>query len=338
MPKTRVAKYDNVKFLLIFLVVLGHFVERSDASAAKSAFLFIYTFHMPAFIFISGLFSKSTVNAPKLNWSKIIPYFYLFFILNFLRKAVEAPFKEKFTFSVFKVGNISWFLLAIFAFYIITFLIKNIDPKLALIMAVLMGCIIGYTDTKDILSVSRILAYYPFFLLGYYLPVEKVTEFTQRKWVKVISVAVLAALAAVCLFCLKDVYFIRPLLTGKNSYFKMEKFALWGGLIRLVYYFVCSAVICAVISVVPKRRLGFISTFGERTLGVYFWHLLIISVLFDLGVFENLALLPTAAQMGIVFACAVALTLILSLKVFSIPLNFILKPKPRNIEKQDIGT
>lgn len=40
----RVAKWDNAKFLLILLVVIGHFVDlyTKNSASAKSLFLFIY--------------------------------------------------------------------------------------------------------------------------------------------------------------------------------------------------------------------------------------------------------------------------------------------------------
>ena len=55
----RNSNIDKTKGLLIFLVVFGHFVERymgwhGDLSGALLRF--IYAVHMPAFIFISGMF------------------------------------------------------------------------------------------------------------------------------------------------------------------------------------------------------------------------------------------------------------------------------------------
>ena len=64
MEKTtekRIFLFDNVKFLLIVLVVTGHFLLRyvDNYCHYRSLFLFIYSFHMPLFIFISGLFHKN---------------------------------------------------------------------------------------------------------------------------------------------------------------------------------------------------------------------------------------------------------------------------------------
>ena len=47
---------DNVKFIMIFFVVLGHLIEPllSHNSTLSILFKIIYSFHMPVFIIISG--------------------------------------------------------------------------------------------------------------------------------------------------------------------------------------------------------------------------------------------------------------------------------------------
>ncbi len=54
----RLSYYDNLRFALIMLVVLGHaFINYvSSSSYIPSLLVFIYTFHMPLFLFVSGLF------------------------------------------------------------------------------------------------------------------------------------------------------------------------------------------------------------------------------------------------------------------------------------------
>ena len=48
---------DKAKGILIILVVIGHIWQSGPV------FNIIYAFHMPAFFFISGLFSKKTVSS-----------------------------------------------------------------------------------------------------------------------------------------------------------------------------------------------------------------------------------------------------------------------------------
>ena len=67
MDRKRIYKYDNVKALLIFLVVIGHMTTDyvSDSHMVRWITLWIYTFHMPAFIFISGLVHKHYITEEK---------------------------------------------------------------------------------------------------------------------------------------------------------------------------------------------------------------------------------------------------------------------------------
>ncbi len=53
--------FDNAKYLAIVLVAMGHEWEplHDDSRAAAALYVAMYTFHMPAFIVISGYFSKS---------------------------------------------------------------------------------------------------------------------------------------------------------------------------------------------------------------------------------------------------------------------------------------
>ncbi len=60
-----------MKFVLIFLVVLGHFVGKEysfESGAAKATFFGIYVFHMPAFIFLSGLMHRVD---KAINWQRV---------------------------------------------------------------------------------------------------------------------------------------------------------------------------------------------------------------------------------------------------------------------------
>src|SRR5699024_11474008 len=58
-------RMSNLKGILIFLVVFGHFIEIYKKEYYE-LFVFIYAFHMPVFIFLSGYFAK------RMRISKII--------------------------------------------------------------------------------------------------------------------------------------------------------------------------------------------------------------------------------------------------------------------------
>lgn len=60
----RIALFDNIKGLLIILVVVGHVAHpvHNDNPTISCLFDVIYLFHMPLFVFVSGLFAKCAKN------------------------------------------------------------------------------------------------------------------------------------------------------------------------------------------------------------------------------------------------------------------------------------
>ena len=66
----RDAYFDNAKLFLMILVVFGHFLQPfvNDHPLYDDLYYFIFTFHMPAFILISGYFAKS---GPKVGVRKV---------------------------------------------------------------------------------------------------------------------------------------------------------------------------------------------------------------------------------------------------------------------------
>jgi len=59
-PQGRTPYWDNIKGILILLVVFAHFLFGLQSSPVIDWLVdAIYFFHMPAFVFVSGYFSKS---------------------------------------------------------------------------------------------------------------------------------------------------------------------------------------------------------------------------------------------------------------------------------------
>ena len=57
----RTAYFDNAKFLLMILVVFSHLLQPfiGDHKFYHDLYYFIFTFHMPAFVFFSRLFCQT---------------------------------------------------------------------------------------------------------------------------------------------------------------------------------------------------------------------------------------------------------------------------------------
>ena len=331
-PAHRISTWDNAKAILMLLVVFGHFAEPFTAAGYplifRSIFLVLYTFHMPAFIFISGMFSKSTLQKESFAFAKLFPFVLLSFLLKagYMLKDYFVSHKLS-VFSISKFSNIVWFLLALFFFYGAMYLLKNVNPKAVLLGAVLLACLAGYDKRiNDTFALSRVIVYFPFFALGYYTKEERLRRLLAPGRVKVIAALVLAGFCAACFFFVEPLYAFRPLITGRNPFYTLGDYHYFGGLLRLAFYGVCTAVMLAFFALVPSAPSKALSFVGKNTLSVYFWHLPLIELLFWSG-------LPYTVQaharsflfIPLLLVAAAALCALLSLPVFGLPLKAVKK-------------
>lgn len=97
MGKTRIEWLDGARGIAIFLVVLGHVLrglpENADGPREWAAFLdsWIYTFHMPVFFFISGLFIESSAKRPLNSFivSKLRTIAYPYFVWSIFQELLR---------------------------------------------------------------------------------------------------------------------------------------------------------------------------------------------------------------------------------------------------------
>lgn len=170
--------FDNYKVLLILLVVIGHFIEPSND---QNPFLYelkwgIVAFHMPAFIFISGYFSKRIPSLKKMLCGLVIPYF-VYEILYYLLYTFILDKETGFYFTRPKFSL--WYLMALFAWRLLSPLIEKIPG--CMVLSVIAGILIGFTDFGNFLSIPRILFFFPFFLAGKKFDSSSLARFRNRK-------------------------------------------------------------------------------------------------------------------------------------------------------------
>ncbi len=326
MSKERICLFDNIKFFLIATVVVGHIIDfaTAESDAYKSIFLFIYSFHMPLFIFLSGLFNKNR-NTKK----KVISFVFLGFAIKMLLSLAQLLINGKVSFRLLADGGLPWFMFVMGAYYLISYILRGTDKRLVLVMAVLLACFVGYDSSiGDYLYISRTIVFYPFFVLGEMMSSQKITEMNSKKILKVVSAVVLIMWGAVCLFRLEDVYLLRALFSGRNSFAVNIAFEKWGMLYRLGSYVITAVVSFCVICLMPSRKLPLISNFGARTIQVYFWHWPVLLIMEKAGILDYMFSTPmgkvTAMLTGIV------ITFILSLKLFAFPSDNILNARKKD--------
>ncbi len=327
MKEKRIFLWDNIKFLLMFFVVVGHFVDiyTKNSGIFKSIFVFLYAFHMPLFIMISGMFHKNERIAEK---------FFSYVIIGVLCRTLFSVVKSvttgtKLEINYFSESMIPWFMYALAIFIVITFWLRNANQKKVLILSIIIACLAGYDSAiGDFLCISRILVFYPFYVLGGMLQKDVFLRQAQNKRFKIIGAAVLIMWGLVCLFALDLVYKLRPIMTGRNPYVKLDDLYPYGGLLRLLWFAVAIVISFAVIWLAPTKKLRMISVFGTRTLQVYFWHepfRMLISSLVCLD-----ALVVTSGGKIVYLLMAFGMTMVLSFQLFAFPTKWIVTHKTKN--------
>ena len=109
MEKKRNILFDNIRVILIILVVYGHVLEplRFDNRLFTGLYNFIYLFHMPVFVFCSGAFAKS--DKKRILKKYLIPYV----VFQALYGIFDVYIMKAESFHFWESYYVLWYLLAL---------------------------------------------------------------------------------------------------------------------------------------------------------------------------------------------------------------------------------
>lgn len=313
---TRTAKWENTKFFLIICVVIGHaitsFTKQSGPSRiCQSLFCFIYTYHIPSFIFLSGLVQRPFTET-ELKPKRILCFLRIAVLANILNFLAYSLCGREMQFHLFTGVGVAWYMFALAAFTVLTWLAKDLSRWYLLGLSLCAALVGGY-DNDITLLFSQILCFYPYYVAGYALEPEKVMNFLEKKWVKILSAIFLAVLLALCVGKLDVVYPFRPMLAATTPYEKLSRLENANFLHRILVYALQTASSLAVMSLVPQKRIPYVTQWGGRTLQVYLFHRSILFVLLFLGVPQRLqSCFGSPAWLILWMLWAVVLTCLLS--------------------------
>ncbi len=310
--KQRDYYFDNLKFLLISLVVIGHAIEPATSSAPlKFLYSLIYLFHMPLFSFVTGYFSKSYAPT-KLLKNVALPYM-VFQVLYFLFYRYVLG-DINYTFSFFTPYWIMWYLLSLLMWQLV---VPIFQFKYSIIVAILIGILVGYDNSVSyFFSLSRTIYFFPFFLMGYKFNKEWFFNLMSTKPRIIISILGLIGIS-IGVYSLIDTIDIR-LLYGSYSYSSLNLNSWYAGVYRLLLYVITIITSIFLLFIVPSR-VTFFTFFGSRTLNVYLLHGFIIKLMvnYNLYIYFN----NDFKELSLVLI-GLTLTFILSTNLF----NYILRP------------
>ena len=160
---------DGLKYVLIVLVVLGHFIEPSRYDNRMSGLLysFIYSFHMPLFVWINGYFYKHRGLSEEL--CRNIPLIEVC-IISYIGFALLVSGCISVSNMLFFGYSPSWYLLSLFFWRMTSsFLFRSLGIRTLLMCSIVIEVLsfIFINKYGGFLSLMRTLQFYPYFIAGY---------------------------------------------------------------------------------------------------------------------------------------------------------------------------
>ena len=202
--------------------------------------------------------------------------------------------------------TIPWFMYALAEFEIILWVVRDIDKRKLLICSAVFTCFVGYDPSiRDLLQLSCLIVFLPFYLAGTMISPERLREKLRRRKIAAFIGAIVLLIWASACFKIPGLYSLRPLFTGRNPFSK--RFLPYGALYRLACMSITSIASMAFLCIIPDRRLPVVTECGRRTLQVYFYHGLILEILWHYGVGPMLMDTPSGKLLWIFIGVAVAL-------------------------------
>lgn len=290
ITKERDVQIDNVKAMLIILVVMGHSIEGviDKSGLFNHIYYILYSFHMPVFIFITGYLSVGTLKSGRKCLKKVIYYINIYIIVQIMYTILiwmgGGEHKLIIQFAYAKYGL--WYVMCLPAWLIITYLIKKIGGVRVnilpiFIVGITIGCIeiIGHEY-----SLSRMLVFLPYFVLGSAFNNLKYSKYL-KKGPRSIGSIILIIHIIICILVNNQV--LLGLYRANLSFVALEISMIVGMHMRMIWYIYTFIVILAFITVIPREKTR-LTYLGNRTFQVYLMHGVIISILISSGTVMNI--------------------------------------------------
>jgi fucose 4-O-acetylase-like acetyltransferase len=189
---------DYAKAIGIFLVVYGHVARglvsagiMPDSLSYQYIDSVIYTFHMPLFFFLSGLFLKSSFESKGFSrtlGSKVDTIIYPYILWSLLQGGVEVVLSS-YTNGNVSVGDVLslftspraqfWFLYALFLVFVISLFVMRLAGVRALSVLFIISIVLYLSSLKFDMVIDFVSGNLVFFLAGAVFQQMKLMRFNN---------------------------------------------------------------------------------------------------------------------------------------------------------------
>lgn len=283
--KPRSFYWDNIKGVLMLLTVFAHILLPFQNNAViNGVFDYIYMFHMPAFVFLSGFFGKSERCR---SLEAITRLAFLYFIFNSITGFIfgfESLLTPMYSY---------WYLVALIAWRVTAHHLAKFGDITLILGAI--AVIIGFFPSVDnTLAASRIISFYPFYMSGYLLLPQKGNELAEKKYSSRLPKGLLWLLgAAAAAFLSRTVFGYTDEALQMLGY--IEPLDAFG---RLAIFGTAAMAIKALRHLAPAKKIPLLSDFGRNSLWIFLLHrpvTLLVSRLLENSSYSIVAAVSAAA-------------------------------------------
>lgn len=274
----RIDFIDFVKGCLIIFVIYGHI---GCGETSMKIIKYIYMFHMPLFVFVSGFLfrEKDSIESLWPSTKRLLRILIVFHILYVLFCYLTKSFVPQYPLLLIRPYQHLWYILSLVCWRYITQLIAT-RKKIGIVditISLLLSLLLGFLPVNEEFCIAKTVIFMPYFLYGYYI---KTGGYIKRLKNVKLSLSILALVA---------IWFI-----SQNMPFYVDKFhghyvEYIDIVYRLTYEIVGFVSIAALISIlsniyelrlIPIRVSSTIKSIGQDSLFYFVYHMVIIFVMY----------------------------------------------------------
>ncbi len=274
--KQRDSRIDALKGVLILLVVLGHCIGHDTSFRVNmTAYNYIYLFHMPLFVFMSGYFTRMESGH---FWNRVLSFIYIYFFWQVVK---SVYLRRSLIYMIALPAPMMWYLLSLTIWCVLYWFTQKIKHKIAptviIAVCIAIALIAGFIPrVGSPFALSRTLVFAPFFFLGVSLQNVNFVEICNKIPYWVAWLVLLAAFVALLIIKMD----ISIIVRGVSPYPKA--YPVYGLAGRLVYYVAAVVMSSALIRLVMPNKL--MSEVGRDTMKYFIFHGVILMVMYKMKI------------------------------------------------------
>ncbi len=309
--KERVAYLDNARYWVMLLVVIGHSLTQFvGMDSARAVYVWIYAFHMPFFILISGYTARRYMGdarqVRRIVSTLVVPYLIVETSMQLITRHYDG---EPDPMMILSPQWLAWFLAALFVWRLTTPIWRAL--KYPITTAIVISLTVGLFEIPNVLSLPKILGFLPFWVVGMHMNRATFERLTERP-VRIASAVVLVAAFLVCYRYSSG--WETDWLLWKQRYDESPLSAtpLEGVTQRIELLVVGFVLTFAALSLVPKRA-SWTTKQGGRTFYCYLLHGYVVLILSkQFGLFGGIEKYGVVAVIGTIIGAVILANLLMT--------------------------